>query len=733
MLGRIGDNTSGSSSSQSSDASGKGKQLFEAAVEQMCSELQNGGMSATSKTSVPFLDADHLHTTEPGAGTARPSGPALVSDPAAGAAMAIHPPSPSVATPSPKNKMKSLRRELRDAVNASWEYHNKEDGIKMFDRVVKAGAEVLEYYAELAALDPDGARNILSNSDALKARKQVLEYGRKCCDDSCDQIDQLYADRVSKSDWFEKLRFKVSPDQLSNMASSAAKGNKACLEWLETWALRKEQMRIVCAATVNLCPDGPAALRMHTGSAFVAKVGRLEGRVTAAQFELSQLAGTCEAVGSELFTSENQGMRQLQRSMWDVYSAVGSTGPLNREDRLEQKCLDVLGEASERLLEIGSALHSMIIRLSGQRIGTGLPLSLLKQIEQEAWDTAHHAAGFLAMQPPPAIIAPPADSWAAIPAAGAAGRSKRKGKNQLLGGAVHSPMPPEPQVAPAASETGPAAMVVVRSDLGTKTLVSAKAADAMVSAAARQLEMWRPPTSRAELKPLLERLDELLKFDVAGQQSAASKARYMKPEDAKHLVETTIKRLQEQAKEMDAPLNVLEDHHLRLLLTPARMGEVHKKIVALGYVRANVNGLAERLDRDMADMLMDCRKSYHLPTQNYLEHLRKANELRVHPPQPLKGGDGRLFSIKIEPKPLMSGRVPAPLWVHIHTRRQTEAGQLPTLHDNEFTACHVKNNEQHGHNQQWLDARAEEGCDKFVIHRGKLSTAFCKALLNGMT
>ncbi|XIA67426.1 hypothetical protein ACFIOY_18265 [Bradyrhizobium sp. TZ2] len=258
--------------------------------------------------------------------------------------------------------------------------------------------------------------------------------------------------------------------------------------------------------------------------------------------------------------------------------------------------------------------------------------------------------------------------------------------------------------------------------------MSAEAADAMVSAPARQLAMWQPPASMDALKPLLKRLDVLLRFDLAGQQSAASQARYMKPEDAQHVVETIINRLHTQAEEMDAPLRALKDHHLRLILPPAEVDEVHKKIVTLRNVGSSVNGLAGRLRREMADILMDCRKSYHLPTQNYLEHLREANELTVHRPQPLKE-DGKLFGIKIEPKPLKNGRVPPPMWVHIHTNKQTDTRHLATLHDNDFAACHVKNNEQHGHNQQWLDARAREGQKMFVIHRGKLSPAFCKSLL----
>ncbi|MGY4412324.1 hypothetical protein ACVWW4_004060 [Bradyrhizobium sp. LB7.1] len=55
---------------------------------------------------------------------------------------------------------------------------------------------------------------------------------------------------------------------------------------------------------------------------------------------------------------------------------------------------------------------------------------------------------------------------------------------------------------------------------------------------------------------------------------------------------------------------------------------------------------------------------------------------------------------------------------------------VATLGDADFAACHVKSNEQHGYNRQWQNARAEKGHEDVVIHRGKLTPAFCKSLLS---
>lgn len=122
-------------------------------------------------------------------------------------------------------------------------------------------------------------------------------------------------------------------------------------------------------------------------------------------------------------------------------------------------------------------------------------------------------------------------------------------------------------------------------------------------------------------------------------------------------------------------------------------------------------------------------KTYAFPSQKYLERLQAAEELApLESPRALKGEPGTLFELKLQPTPLRNGTV-NPMWVHIHTKRPVYAWQLTTLDDAEFAACHVKSNEQRGYNRLWQNARAAMGHEDVVIHRGKLTPAFCKSLL----
>ncbi len=163
--------------------------------------------------------------------------------------------------------------------------------------------------------------------------------------------------------------------------------------------------------------------------------------------------------------------------------------------------------------------------------------------------------------------------------------------------------------------------------------------------------------------------------------------------------------------------------------TPAQVPEVHDKITRLKAMLSEVQGQANSL-KAKAAITIDCMKTYAFPSQKYLEQLRAAGELAsVNPPRALKDDPGTLFEIKLQPKALRNGAMPSPMWVHIHTKRPVHAWQLATLSDAEFAACHVKSNDQRGYNQDWQSARAATGRENVVIHRGKLTPAFCRSLL----
>ncbi|WP_245445607.1 hypothetical protein [Mesorhizobium kowhaii] len=161
------------------------------------------------------------------------------------------------------------------------------------------------------------------------------------------------------------------------------------------------------------------------------------------------------------------------------------------------------------------------------------------------------------------------------------------------------------------------------------------------------------------------------------------------------------------------------------------MADVHELTARFKRMLGEVRGFAKACDKQKPAMTMDCMKRYRFPSQNYLEQLRSARELTpADPPCALNPEPSNLFEIRLQPKALSNRTLPSPMWVHIHTTRKIYAQQLATLDSAEFAACHVKSNEQHGHNRQWQTSRAKKGYDNVAIHCGKLTPAFCKSLLS---
>ncbi len=258
----------------------------------------------------------------------------------------------------------------------------------------------------------------------------------------------------------------------------------------------------------------------------------LQSRVALAQLKIEPLARTSEAAVREILIGEDRKVRLLRTFISDVFPAFHSTGDavMSSEGRpLDADYCAVLEGVIERLSEFGLALQD-------DRTGAGLPLELLGQIVNDAWITAHEVMHFLELQPKStaiiassaaagaatpagtagaatiaetlaqqlqtkAIIAPPADAGAAIStdtageAAGAQGTAAGKtgkGKNKPAAGVGSSAAGrPEPQVAANDGDTAPAAKVLVRSDLGTKTFVSAEKAHARASSAGAPLAIWQ--------------------------------------------------------------------------------------------------------------------------------------------------------------------------------------------------------------------------------------------------
>ncbi|KRQ03831.1 hypothetical protein [Bradyrhizobium manausense] len=649
-----------------------------------------------------------------------------------------------------KRKLGRLLEDLDASRNVAKRAQNSSEAQELIDQVVKAGSTVLDYYASLPqAL----ARRILPDDQARRLRDETLEAADECNELATQTIYDLEQSRKSATAVLDRMRQSNAPrDQLSRAVSAVAKRYLASMEWWGKKALRSERMQSVCAATSNLpsaTPEmreaGEAALRLHTGWASYTKCMYLQSRVALANVMIEPQASTFEPALSEILMGENGRVRLLGTFIEDVFPAFVSAADavLNGDGRaLDAEHSAVLEGVMERLSEFASGLHSIVAKLRNVEAGADLPLELLDQAVEGAWVTADEVMRLLTVQPKtPAMVEQPAEAGAAIPAnttvravvgEGTAARRKGKGKRTPAAGEGSSAAGrPEPQLTGPGAGAAPTAKVIVLSDLGTKKLVSPEEAHAKASSARGHLAIWQAPPSMETLTSSLKRLDELLQFDLAGQQRSVSQARQMKPEDADHVVDTVVERLQIQAAEIEACVAALEEPRRRGLLTPAQVRDVHNKIVRLQGMLSEVQGQANALKARKATISMDCMKAYAFPSQKYLEYLRAAEELApADPPRALKGEPGTLFEIKLQPKALGNGAVPSPVWMHIHTKRPVQAWQLATLDDAEFAACHVKSNEQRGYNRLWQNARASTGHESVVIHRGKLTPAFCKSLLS---
>ncbi|MDF0497201.1 hypothetical protein [Bradyrhizobium yuanmingense] len=649
-----------------------------------------------------------------------------------------------------KQQMDRLLAELDTCRIAAARAQNPSEEQELIDQLVKAGSKVLEYYASLPHHE---ARRILSDNQARRLRDDVLDAGDKCNKLATPTIYALEQSRKGAAVVLDRMvKSGAPPAQLSRAISSVANRYAACLEWWGKKALRSEHMQGVCAATINLPSTSAemrqaeqAGLRLHTGWALFMKCMQLQSRVALAQVIIEPQASTFEPAMKDIVMAENGRARLLGTFIEDVFPAFRSTSDAvlySKGRALDAAHCAVLEGVMERLSEFALGLQDMVSKLSGATTGADLPLELLAQIGEDAWVTADEITHFVELQPNvPATIASTADAAAAIPAStagealvaeGSTTRRKGRGKRSPAAGARSSaPGRTQPQVATAEEAAALGAKVVVLSDLGTKRLASAEEAHARASSSASaHLAIWQAPPSLEALTGLIERLDQLLQFDLTGQQRAVSQARQMKPEDVEHVVDTVVGRLKTQAAEMQACVTALEDPRRRVLLTPAQVREVHDKIVRLKVMRSEALGLAKALNERKASTSTDCMKTYAFPCQNYLEHLLAAEELApADLPRALKSEPGVLFEIKLQPKALRIGVLPSPMWVHIHTKRPVYAWQLLTLDDADFAACHVKSNTQRGYNQQWQNARAAMGHENVVIHRGKLTPAFCKSLL----
>lgn len=772
-----------SSLSQSSLAAGEGGQSFDSVVEQMRSgdadrrpsSLPVARGPGDARESLPgasigedqILNAPPRGAAAPPRGTVAPRGAAARrrGSPSMSEGEAMAPVGSQLSTAqvegtssssnediSPTQlRMNSLVQQLTDCEAAARKTDVPEEGVELISRVVDAASAILEYRASLPAAE---AQTIMPDDKV-----------RRCCQIVCDaanEVDKLGLSTITKLDektkkakhMVETLYSHAQADRQELLILNVENHHTAAIKWWEKKAWRSERQRSACAATASLSSGTPVmreaercALRLRAGSVLSVRIWLVRERIGLARAKIELRASRFEPDLKELLVGRNGVVQLMASAVQEALRALSlAKGIMDDGKALNAHDCAVVEKIMERLSDFGLALHEVHTKLSHTYPDAGLPLKLFERIVDDAWITAHDAMHLLNLQSPPsAIMAPQAQAGAAMPArAGAAipadtagtaavsegTTARRKGKSKHKSAARAGTSAAGQPSTPVAANAGtvPAAKVLARSDQVASTQVRAQEVGASSSGAGSTI--GSAALSMEVLTERLKRLDELLQFDLAGQQSVVSQVRQMKPEEAGKVVDDVAQYLRAQAIEMQTCLAGLQGRNVRLLLTSTQLPKVHERTDQLKGLLNMVLGQANALNEGKAGITTDCMKTYAFPAQKYLEHLCNADELMPpEAPVALRGEPGKLFEMKLQPKMLVNGAMPSPMWVHIHTSRPVMARNLEGLADSEFTACHVKSNEQRGYNREREEADARSGREKVIIHRGKLTPAFCKSLL----
>mgnify|MGYP001605942148 CR=1 FL=1 len=481
-----------------------------------------------------------------------------------------------------------------------------------------------------------------------------------------------------------------------------------------------------------------------------------------------------------LMETFNSDIFHAYQSVRDELLAWRARAP--REPLAESACI-VLDGFIARLTEFAAALEESLATHRNDPDFATLPLAASVPLIELSWMVANDALRLveLSREPQPA----PAPDARAVPAALAldasaaaspsasqparAGKGKGKGKGKVKGSKAKSkpgrggpasqnesesietletletrdggqqrerPGPlasREPCAVPGAAHPqgrpeAPRAEGLARTALGTYILLNSEQAPTAASAAADSSAA--SPPDRGEIADRLARLDALLAFDLPAEQRKVSQARWqLSPENAAYVTENVIERLANEARAMRDCLNVLDVPRQRWGLSGAEADDLHRKIEQLRPLQAQAEGLARSLRARLPGDTIEHMKRYPFPIQDHVEHLVAERALAPAAATPLSGEPGTLFELRLQPSALRNGTLPRPMWLHIHTQRAVHARELATLPDTLFAAAHVKSDEQRGYNREWQDARARQGHEKVVVHRGKIAPALCRQLL----
>jgi hypothetical protein len=495
------------------------------------------------------------------------------------------------------------------------------------------------------------------------------------------------------------------------------------------------------------------------------------------------LARSLAGPGSQKLLEENGLVAFMETFSTDVLLAYetlnGEMIAWGGEAAISGNALIVLDGLVARLTEFAAGLDAWLDEARRDPDLATLPLDSCKPLVEIAWIAANDALRLLGFfRPPQASPAPEGnvptaavELRAAQPASASAsaspsprsgkGKGKKKAKSkparsaaasqselrepsepreaQALRTSVEAPASSAAQAASASAaalETGPETPpkdVLARTELGTYMLVKAgQAQQTQAGAPSAVAAPVRPgPPTPGELAELLTRVDTLLAFDLSAEQRKVSQARRsLSPENAEYVTGNVIERLTREAGDIRACLDVLDVPRHRWGLTSAQADDVHGKIEQLRSMQAQAEGVSRSLREQLPADTLDHVKRYPFPTQQHIERLLAEGALApAGAVTPLDGEPGTLFELKLQPSALRNGSMPRPVWLHVHTKRPVRTRELATLRDAMFAATHVKSDEQRGYNRDWEDARAREGHENVVVHRGKLTPALCRRLL----
>ncbi len=150
--------------------------------------------------------------------------------------------------------------------------------------------------------------------------------------------------------------------------------------------------------------------------------------------------------------------------------------------------------------------------------------------------------------------------------------------------------------------------------------------------------------------------------------------------------------------------------------TGERLARLNERIVVLQPIEARMNA-------DESDSLK--RNAY--PKAKHIDRLIDMHEIaavRAPVMLPSEGDDGtqgRLFELRVEPRPLSDGSMAEPLFVHVHTRQPVSERASLSLPFEAYGAIHVKTDRQRTMGPRWEEIQRKLGNLDASVHRGKLN------------